>query len=315
MEPRQLMAIHFAAAVHSPVGGSRVAVVADFSGDRLADVVERIANGTTLRFLPGLGNGKFVPTNVDAPIDAGPNVIGMVAGDLDRDGDVDLAALNGTIYPPPGSLAPVLMGFVQVMYNVGSGRFEKGPVLYAGGEPTSIAIADVNIDSRLDLVVGDSSQWSPPNTDAPTSYGGGVFFASNAGFSPVYQLRTPMPVVSVAATTAPVLNSVPPWRLVSVAMAGPDLMTASPLPMTRVVLVSPLIPTVAIVTPPLPQFGFAGDNRGIVLEQINRDLLPDFAVLQTIGDNSSSLGPTASECIQRPRHSSMAGATPRVLTW
>ncbi|HYE94802.1 MAG TPA: T9SS type A sorting domain-containing protein [Rubricoccaceae bacterium] len=118
----------------------------DFDGDGDQDVA--LANygsfgqGTTVSVLLNSGGGAFAAP-VSYPVGAGPNDI--EAGDLDEDGDVDLA----TAHESTG-------GFVSVLRNNGSGTFGAATVyqnLFSGTGPPEMALANPDGDGDLDLVL------------------------------------------------------------------------------------------------------------------------------------------------------------------
>ena len=109
-------------------------VCADLDGDRRSDValLDRGVRGVSIR--RSLGNALAPPATID--------VVGneMAAGDVDRDGDLDLIVASTN--------ANTLL-FVR---NLGDGRFATPvnvPIAFA---PTRLALADVNGDGWLDAV-------------------------------------------------------------------------------------------------------------------------------------------------------------------
>jgi len=139
--------------VYSSGGGDATsAAVADVNGDGIPDiVVVNSALSATVGVLLGNGDGTFQPA-VTFP--AGAALSSSIAiADVNGDGKPDLVlALDncGSCNSGDGSAA-VLLGN-------GNGTFQP-PVLYdAGGpSPDSIAIADVNGDSKPDLIVANAN--------------------------------------------------------------------------------------------------------------------------------------------------------------
>jgi hypothetical protein len=121
-------------------------VAADLDGDGHIDLgLGENGSGATrnVGVLLGLGGGTFAPI-VHYP--AGPSVISIAAGDLDRDGKVDLVVGNGWID------INTLAGGVSVLRGSGAGRFEA-PVFYAAGQGTEqVVLGDFNGDGALDAV-------------------------------------------------------------------------------------------------------------------------------------------------------------------
>jgi hypothetical protein len=137
----------FGLSVFENVGGSLVATqfvsggvfhepldlaLADLTGDGALDVLcasNFSANG--IRMYPSLGGGAF-----GAPVDVGPDVIvrDIACGDLDLDGDTDLAVTTRTSVPNPNGAGQ----FVKIQVRT----FLRGP----GGSLDEVA----NVDTRLD---------------------------------------------------------------------------------------------------------------------------------------------------------------------
>ncbi len=73
-------------------------------------------------------------------------------GDVNGDGRLDVLTANGYF----GSNS----GDVSVVLGNGDGTFQAQQRFAVGGSPTSVAVADVNGDGRLDLVTADGSYYS-----------------------------------------------------------------------------------------------------------------------------------------------------------
>ncbi len=133
--------------------GSQVAhvlAVADFSGDGLPDVIVQDWTSTSVVF--GQGNGVFSPPVSIAPdLNLFADLDRVVAADLDRDGDVDLLAINGDQRATP-----------YVFRNNGDGTFEQDApidgVTLAGthrdGSLQRVFVHDINDDGRVDFLAG-----------------------------------------------------------------------------------------------------------------------------------------------------------------
>jgi hypothetical protein len=133
----------FQPSVVSPItgGGVQQLVAADFNGDGKLDMAAIEQQANVVVFL-GAGNGKF---GTPATYGAGQTVVALVAGDLNGDGKPDLVASN----EQDGTLSVYINKgdgtfFSQVVYNTNApGSF---------GQTGSVLIADVNGDSKPDLV-------------------------------------------------------------------------------------------------------------------------------------------------------------------
>jgi len=84
------------------------------------------------------GNRDLYEIFSEFPVGNGP--YSVASGDLDKDGDMDLATAN------------INQGTISIIYNNGDATFESGPSYPTGEYPTSICLVDVNGDRDLDLV-------------------------------------------------------------------------------------------------------------------------------------------------------------------
>ncbi len=146
-------------------GYARQVLLADVTGDGLADLIEVSTNGVQVHV--SAGDGGFLPRPVDSP--GGPGASQSVALDIDGDGQLDLAV---TSFSPAG---------VAVHRGLGGGAFQRQPNLPAGRVPWRIVTANLNGDRWPDLVVGDGFD-----------DGGVEAFVSNGDFTFQPWPRTPM---------------------------------------------------------------------------------------------------------------------------
>jgi hypothetical protein len=123
-------------------------VAADFNADGMIDVA--ITSGLTdeVFVIPGNGDGTLaVDRKTSYAAANAPN--GLVAADLDGDGDIDLAyAIDG------GGMGNT----IEVRFNDGSGAFGAASSSTVGTRPTSLTAGDFNGDGKLDLA---SSHFTP----------------------------------------------------------------------------------------------------------------------------------------------------------
>ncbi len=118
---------------YDPIG----LALADLDGDGFLDAVTANSFSGSMTGLRGVGNGTFVGWYGHA---TGPNALDVALGDFDGDGHAD-----GAIAYRYG---------VHVLRNV-AGVLTWVATLPAGVFPTSVAFADLNGDTKLDLVAVD----------------------------------------------------------------------------------------------------------------------------------------------------------------
>jgi hypothetical protein len=120
-------------------------VVADFNGDGIPDLaVGGLTGSTVISVLLGNGDGTFQAAHTFA---AGSYPSSLAVGDFNGDGIPDLAVADGN----PG----VTDGTVSVLFGNGDGTFQSPRNSDAGRFPVSIAVADLNDDGMLDVVVAE----------------------------------------------------------------------------------------------------------------------------------------------------------------
>src|SRR5262249_55750145 len=108
--------------------------LADLDGDSDPDLVAANFFDSLGSIRLNRGDGTFEASNPpqDIPV---PNPLDMVAGDLDGDGDVDLAITR--------FFGSGIQGPVTILLNDGQGRFGPGPDLEVVGDPSAIEAADL----------------------------------------------------------------------------------------------------------------------------------------------------------------------------
>ncbi len=116
---------------------------ADFNGDRLTDLAVSL-RFHKIAFLWGKGNGKFSEPE-HHPVKGQPT--GIVTGDYDKDGLLDLAvALAGT-----GRTG------IQLFWGKGGGQFLPSKLFKGGRQPLTIINLDANGDGYDDLLTSSNS--------------------------------------------------------------------------------------------------------------------------------------------------------------
>src|SRR5205814_7186394 len=117
------------------VGGASFIVVADFNGDRRADIAAAV--GRSIVVLLGEGQGKFGKPSSFA---VGGEPVALAAGDFNGDGRADIATVN------PAKLN------ISVLLGDGRGAFGKSSEYPCEKNARSIVAADFDGDGHVDLI-------------------------------------------------------------------------------------------------------------------------------------------------------------------
>ena len=138
----------FQPAVNLPTGRAPTGLaVADFNNDGRLDLAVTNQNDNTVWIFLGNGDGTFARP-VSYPTGQAP--VFVTSGDFNGDNVVDLAIANNgaATATNSGDSVSILLG-----NSVGDGTFGPTTSFPAGTGPTSIAVADFNVDGRPDLAV------------------------------------------------------------------------------------------------------------------------------------------------------------------
>ncbi|HEX5412102.1 MAG TPA: FG-GAP-like repeat-containing protein [Terriglobia bacterium] len=169
----------FAAAVDYSVGplAPTGITAGDFNGDGNPDLAVAAQSPETIEIFLGKGDGTFqAPTSFQ--VTSVTNLGGLVSGDFNHDGKIDLALAN-TFFSA---------GQVTILLGNGDGAFQPG-VDYPTAGSQSIVAADFNNDGNLDLAVGSQYLTTGAVVSVLLGNGNGTFKAyasfSVSGFGTV----------------------------------------------------------------------------------------------------------------------------------
>jgi len=140
-------------------GGPSSIATGDFNGDGKIDLAVTNQNDNTVSIFLGNGDGTFQPRADDA---TGNGPVWVSVADFNGDGISDLAIANNgaPTSANTGNTVSILLGNGSATNtSIGNGTFSPGATrdFPAGNGPTSIAVADFNVDGRPDLAVTDQT--------------------------------------------------------------------------------------------------------------------------------------------------------------
>jgi hypothetical protein len=118
-------------------------LAADLNADGSVDLVTTHWESDDLFVFKNRGDGRFA---LPARPKAGPDPVAAVTGDFDRDGDLDIAALNQHVEESTGG--------VTVLWNDGAAALTPSPdAILLGRDPSALAVVDTDAEGSADLVV------------------------------------------------------------------------------------------------------------------------------------------------------------------
>jgi hypothetical protein len=158
--------------------------IRDLNGDGKPELATANYNANTVSVLVNRGDGSF-RAKVDYGTGRGPYSVAI--GDLNGDGKADLASANCGSTSPNGPCFRAEPNTVSVLLNRGDGTFQPKVDYRAGRTPYSVAIGDLNGDSRPELVTANLN-FKANSVSVLANKGDGSFHAKvdyEAGDGPV----------------------------------------------------------------------------------------------------------------------------------
>jgi hypothetical protein len=148
--------------------GPMVQVVGDFNQDGITDLAVLNASASTIQIFLGTNNGSGAFT-MGNTLTTGPTPVGLVAGDFNGDGFLDLAVAAGD--------------GVEVLYGTGGGAFNSYVTTTVSSEAaSSLTVADFNNDGLPDIAATFVGAGGPTTTTANILVSTGASF--NTGVFP-----------------------------------------------------------------------------------------------------------------------------------
>jgi len=102
--------------------------------------------------LLGDGRGEVGAAGAFSTYRVGDSPVWLATADIDGDGSLDLAVADGA----GGGFDAPFTGDVAILLGHGDGTFETAPTVDTGGWPYGVALADVDGDRVMDLIVADA---------------------------------------------------------------------------------------------------------------------------------------------------------------
>jgi hypothetical protein len=174
-------------------------VLADLDGDLDLDIAAAEPASGSIEIALNDGAGKFILAGAFAIAPEGTGELALAAGDIDKDGDLDLVVTRREVD-----------GVLNLLFNDGA-VFTVGPPNFIAEQPVQVFMADMNGDGALD-VVSVNEVW--PHVTVQIGDGAGKLSAKQTGIAPLIKGRAHVGDITldgVADLLAPVSGEVTLW--------------------------------------------------------------------------------------------------------
>ena len=130
----------FTTSATNAAAGARLLTAGDFNNDGIPDYAVALSNTNQVAVYLGQGNGTYVQAS-GSPYAVGSVPVGVVAGDFNNDGKLDLAVSNYS------------SNSVSILLGNGDGTFQAATTAGTVLEATALVAVDMNGDGNLDLAI------------------------------------------------------------------------------------------------------------------------------------------------------------------
>src|SRR5262249_55774877 len=125
-----------------PAGASPTRIVtADFNGDHIPDLAVTNQDSNNVSIFLNRGDGTFNRGTVTSTVMVGAGPVGIVTGDFNGDGKVDLAVADSGVLSDGTSLA-TNANTVAILLGTGTGRFQPPIFIPVAKTPVALAVSD-----------------------------------------------------------------------------------------------------------------------------------------------------------------------------
>jgi hypothetical protein len=155
-------------------------VVVDVNSDGKPDVIAANGGSGNVSVYLGDGKGQFSQPS-GSPFAAGQEPNDIATADFNGDGKLDLAVASFRSFTSPQTNYKN----VTILRGNGDGTFQTPQTFATGSASNNLAVADLNADGKLDLVVDN---YNTSTASVLLGVGNGTFMAQvkyNAGFHPI----------------------------------------------------------------------------------------------------------------------------------